>query len=116
MTYAAQPNKTPLTITAVSLKGYWANTAGLVTPCTYLIEYSVNGGTSWTTLQTGSATVAAGSPTTTTNVTAAIAASWTAVAAFRVRATYTGAASATASTLTVDAFELVVTANTTQTP
>lgn len=113
MTYAAQANKTGLAITNVTLNGYWGNAAGVTAPCTYLIEYSIDGAT-WTTLQTGSASVTAASPTTATNVTALIAGSWANVSSFRVRATYTGAASATPSTLSVDAFELVVTANTTQ--
>lgn len=111
LSYAAQFNKTELTISKVELHRYWQNAAGLVTPSTWLAEYSLNNGASWTLLATGTTSFNQMTSPGIEDITAAVGGDWNKLSQLRVRFTYTGGASATPSTLTVDAVKLIVTAS-----
>ena len=114
LSYASQANRTPLTISSVNLMFYGSYSPGLTSPCTYTIDYSLDGGTNWTTYI--SRTTAATFSGTALDITAAVAGDWTKLTNLKVRHTLTGVASATPSTASVDAVELVVVASSTQVP
>ncbi len=111
LVYPAQPNRTALTITSASLVWAGGYAPGGVGPGTFLLEVSYNGGTNYTTLDSGA--TARTSPT--YNLTTAIGNDWTKVAGFRARFTFTAAGSATPSTITVESVVLTVNATHTQT-
>lgn len=113
--YATQFNKTDLTITSVTLSVYDKNVAGLVTPTTATVSYSLNSGTSYTVLYTEVGNVDFSVTPRTFNLTAAVAGSWASLSGFRIKINDTGASSATVSTYSVDAITLTVVANRTDT-
>lgn len=112
--FAAQPNRTDLTISSVTLTLYWKNVAGAISPCTYTVALSKDNGSNYSNLGTGAGSIdwSAGQAI---NGTTFFAGSWANIAACRVKWTYTGPASASASTLSVDAMKLTVVASRTDT-
>lgn len=112
LVYAAQFNKTELTINSAELNLYWESTAALAGPGTNTIEYSLNGGASWSTVINTTAAQSFATTPQVFSITAAVGQSWSSLTDLRVRYTYTAAAGL-ASTVSVDAVKLIV--NATQT-
>lgn len=106
--FGSQDNKTELTITSVIVSLYWKNVAGLVLPGTWKAEYSLDGGTNWTTLVTGTTSFTKDVTPDTFDLTSVVGQDWAKLTNMRIRFTYTASASATPSTLSVDAIKLSV--------
>lgn len=109
MTYATLPNKTSLTITKVQLQLYGAQTGALATGNgSYLVEYSINGGSTFTTLIPNNTMNFSNPPA--VDITSVINGNWANLQNVQVRVTVNYGVAGTASA-TLDAVELLVTAN-----
>lgn len=114
---ATMLGKTGLTITKVELKVYARYTPGLVAPCQVTIDHSIDSGGTYPYPYIQNGTTAfdqTGTPFI-LDITDKIAGNWSGIPAVRVKCgVLVGGASATPSTFSVDAMQIVVTASTTQ--
>lgn len=105
LSYAAQPNRTDLTIVSVHLDFYGSYDPGLTAPCTARINYGLDGGSGTTLLST---TADFGNQS--FDITSAVGGDWSKIAALKTKFTLTGSASATPSVFLVDACHVRVVA------
>jgi len=112
LTFANQVNKTELTIDSVILDVYWKNVAGLVGPVNYVLEYSFDN-VNWFGLANNNVSFDKTSEANRDSygLTSDVGQDWSKLSNLRVRFRYNGAASATPSTLSVDAVRLKVSAH-----
>lgn len=115
LTYPAQPSRTSLTITNVTLSFYVATSATVLTT-TATLSYSLDNGATFTALGgtlLGGLTI--GTPQV-FNITAAVAGDWAKIATLRTAFNASFGAGSALENVACDAIEVTVTANHTMTP
>ena len=113
LTYANQFQKTQLGITAVTLDVFWATTYQPLATGTCTVDYSLDSGSTWSSIASATTAMSYGTTPQTVSLTAVVGGVWSKLSALQVRCSLVSAASATTCSMAVDSVRLTV--NATQT-